>query len=379
HMTVVVTEPITGITAGQVQRPHQERRHLTASHVIVRAEPRIRRRIAPTGHTRRRQTIDITLEHARVVIDELVPTTVIGVTQRTHQERRHLTTSHVIVRAEPIVDGWIAATSDPLGGQPLDIRLEHMAVVVGEADRTRWLRWLRTRIRGVRRRLVGATPTVGLTRPSRRLAATTALTRRVRPTTAVTTAGWTRPITFARRSIRATRLSGRLTWVVRGLGRFLRLRLDGDMHRAFRRQLRRPAVGDPHLELQLSRTSTGDPRKHTRRRPDRRPSRRPHQRKRETLTGIRIRRHSSERQLLPQYHRLIRDRKKNRRLIRSDHRDTNGAFRRQLRGPAVGDPHLELQLSRTSTGDPRHHTRRRPDRRPSRRPHQRKRETLTGI
>src|SRR5690606_26227147 len=187
----------------------------------------------------------------------------------------------------------------------------------------------------------------------RRLAATTALTRRVRPTTAVTTAGWTRPITFARRSIRATRLSGRLTWVVRGLGRFLRLWFDGDMHGALGRQLRRPAVGDPHLELQLSRTSTGDPRKHTRRPPDRRPSRRPHQRKRETLTEIRIRRHSSERQRLPQYHRLIRDRKKNRRLIRSDHSVPTRRSSDLLRRPAVGDPHLELQLSRTSAGDPR--------------------------
>src|SRR5690606_29251061 len=83
------------------QGPVEEGGHLAPGHIVVRAEPRIRRRIAPTGHTRRRQTIDITLEHAPVVIDELVPTTALVETQPTHQQLRHLTTSHTIVRAEP--------------------------------------------------------------------------------------------------------------------------------------------------------------------------------------------------------------------------------------------------------------------------------------
>src|SRR5690606_40377400 len=81
--------------------PVEEGGHLAPGHIVVRAEPRVRRRIAPSGHTRRRQTIDITLEHAPVVIDELVPTTALVETQPTHQQLRHLTTSHTIVRAEP--------------------------------------------------------------------------------------------------------------------------------------------------------------------------------------------------------------------------------------------------------------------------------------
>src|SRR5690606_14074309 len=148
---------------------------------------------------------------------------------------------------------------------------------------------------------------------------------------------------------------------------------------ALRRQLRGTPVADPHLALQLSRTSARDPREHTRRRPDRRPSRRPNQRKRETLTRIQIRRHSSERQRLPRYPRLLPARQKYRRLTRRHHRHTNGALRRQLRGTVVGDPHFELQLSRIPARDPREPPSRPPDRRPSRRPNQRERETLTRI
>ena len=72
-MPGVAAEPITGIAPGQVQRPHQECRHLTASHVIVRAEPIVPGRIAPTGHTRRSQAIDVAFEDCPVVVDELVP------------------------------------------------------------------------------------------------------------------------------------------------------------------------------------------------------------------------------------------------------------------------------------------------------------------
>src|SRR5690606_40815409 len=118
------------------------------------------------------QEIDVTIEDGAVLMNHLVSGALVGAAQRADQKRRHLTTSHEIVRAEPIVDGWVAATSDPLGGQPLDICLEHMAVVVGECERIRRLRWLRTGILRVRRRLVGATPTTRFIRVSRRLAAT---------------------------------------------------------------------------------------------------------------------------------------------------------------------------------------------------------------
>src|SRR5690606_16245661 len=94
------------------QGPVEKGRHLTTTHEIVRAEPIDRRGITTTSHTRRGKTIDVTLEDASVVVDELVAATAVRVSQRADQERRHLTTSHEIVRAEPIVRRGIAATSD---------------------------------------------------------------------------------------------------------------------------------------------------------------------------------------------------------------------------------------------------------------------------
>src|SRR5690606_525586 len=189
--TFVVEECARASVVGLAQRTDQERRHLAPGHVVVRAEPIVLRRVAPTGNTCRRQAIDVTLEDASVVVDELVPAAVVGVTQRTHQERRHLTTSHVVVRAEPIVLGRIAATSDPLGGQPLDIRLEHVTVCIGEIE------WAGR----IRRRLLRASTTTRGAGLLRRRAGTT---RRILSTTAAT----------GRRSPRNARIT-RITRVTR--------------------------------------------------------------------------------------------------------------------------------------------------------------------
>lgn len=110
----------------------EEGRHLTPCHEIIGTEPIVGRRVATPGHTSRRKAIDITLEHVTVVIDELVPAAVVGVPERPHKERRHLTTGHVVVGAEPVVDRRITASSDSGVRQPFDVGLEDMAVVVLE-------------------------------------------------------------------------------------------------------------------------------------------------------------------------------------------------------------------------------------------------------
>src|SRR5690606_40578075 len=73
------------------QGPVEECGHLAPGHVVVRAEPVVLRRVAPTGNTCRRQTVEVCLEDMPVVVDELVPAAVLRIAHRSRQERLRLT------------------------------------------------------------------------------------------------------------------------------------------------------------------------------------------------------------------------------------------------------------------------------------------------
>ena len=69
----------------------------------------VRRRVASDRHSCRAQPVDVGLEHRAVIVNEQVPAPVVAVAERSYQEGGHLPPGHVRVGAEAVVDRRVAA------------------------------------------------------------------------------------------------------------------------------------------------------------------------------------------------------------------------------------------------------------------------------
>ncbi len=133
-MTVVVGE--VDQRAGELQvreGPVQERRHLTPGHDLVGTEAVVGGRVAPAGHPRGRQPLDVRLEHRGVVVGEVRGAACREVGQGPVQEGRHLAPGHGCVGTEEGVGRRVAALGDPRCRQPVDVAGEDVAPGVTEA------------------------------------------------------------------------------------------------------------------------------------------------------------------------------------------------------------------------------------------------------
>ena len=105
---------------------------LATSHIARRAEPVIRRRIAALRHTSRSELVDVVPEDRPGRVSEQVPSAVIGVVQRTNQERCKLFTGDLRIRTEPVIRRRVTALRDTRCSQPLNVPLKDRVIIIDE-------------------------------------------------------------------------------------------------------------------------------------------------------------------------------------------------------------------------------------------------------
>ena len=88
--------------------------------------------VAALGHSGGHESVGRVFIEQTVVVFEAVAPTVVRVVEGTHQEHRHLTTGHQVVRAVSAVRRRVAAPGYPLRSDRLDCTFEDVPVVIDE-------------------------------------------------------------------------------------------------------------------------------------------------------------------------------------------------------------------------------------------------------
>ncbi len=106
----------------------QECRHLASRYEAVRAVPIVGWGIASSGDTGRCHSVYVSFENGGVVVDEEVPTSVVGVSHCSNQESSHLLSGYLSFRAEACVVRRVASSCDSRCSKLFEVSLRNRSV-----------------------------------------------------------------------------------------------------------------------------------------------------------------------------------------------------------------------------------------------------------
>jgi hypothetical protein len=132
HRTVVIDEQVPTTVIGEPERADQEGGHLLTTHQALAAVSVVRRGIAALGHSCSLDPVSGVLVEERVIVYEEVASTVVGIVEGAGQEHGHLTAGDEVTGTEPVVRRRIASLRDAFGRDGLDGTFEDVPVVVYE-------------------------------------------------------------------------------------------------------------------------------------------------------------------------------------------------------------------------------------------------------
>ena len=114
------------------ERPMQERGHLASGYDTAGTVHVVDWRVASSSDPSGSQLVDIVLEDGVVIVDEQVSAAVVDIADGPYQERGHLLSGDLAIRAEAIIGWRVTSLSDPRRGQPVNVTLEDRIVIVDE-------------------------------------------------------------------------------------------------------------------------------------------------------------------------------------------------------------------------------------------------------
>jgi hypothetical protein len=132
HRTVVIDEQVPTTVVGEPERADQKSGHLLTSHQAFAAVAVVGRGIAAHGDSCSLDQVCGALVEEAVIIYEEVAPTVVGIVEGAGQEHGHLATSDEVIGTEPVVCRWVASLRDRLRCDRLNRTFEDVPVVVCE-------------------------------------------------------------------------------------------------------------------------------------------------------------------------------------------------------------------------------------------------------